>query len=202
MPFDHARYRTIFLANHKAHQPMINDSVATVAPYIGSSPYFKLIGIHHLTPDENRSKRNLYLEVIDLAGNRLNERIYWGWNGQRPNEHPNPVTLDKPANEPAGNISIDAGQVVWAQILSKPSDMIRGVRTNLPDEGSERWNSIGHHSYYAVWLFVDTAAPPAPPPPGGSAYEQLQAEHQRLLNQYQMLQAFCRAFTEAVEDLV
>ena len=103
--------------------------------------------------------------MIDSNGKRLNEEIEWGWEGQKPNQITRPVKLDKPINEPAGNISLDWGQVVWARVKGKSSDKVIGITTNLPDEGPEHWNTIGHFSYFVVWMYYEgrVIAPPVIP---------------------------------------
>lgn len=163
---DHNKYVTQWLANYKTGGAMPNDSKAEVGRVAATGWRFVLLGIHHLTGDENRSKSNLYMLVRDANGNRLNEKIEWGWIGQSPKEIANPVTLDKPNNEPDGNISIGKNQVIWAKVLGKPSDIITGVLTILPDEiepGGQKWNTIGHHSHLACWAWLEGNAPPIPP---------------------------------------
>lgn len=162
MAFDYRAYLNQFLANYKVGT-FTNDSVAKVTRTTETSDFYQLIGIHHLTGDENRGNHNLYMSVVDVSGKRINEKIEWGWEGQKPTEHVNPVVLDKPLNEPDGNISIGKGQIVWADVLGKNSDTISGVTTLLPDEGP--FNTIGHHSYYCAWVWNEgTPVPPAPPP--------------------------------------
>lgn len=155
--FNHQEYLQRFLTEYKAGR-FYNDSEARVER--ASTPCFRLIGVHHLSGYENRGKHNLYMDVVDTAGKRVNERIQWGWVGQRANEVANPVVLDKPLNEPSGNISIGAGQVIWARVLGKSSDTVYNVATLLPDE--DGWNTLGHHSHYAVWMWVDDI-PEVPP---------------------------------------
>lgn len=163
--FNHQQYLHKFLADYNAGQ-FHNNSAAQIERFPGNEAHYHLIGIHHLTPEENRSKHNLYLDVIDPSGKRLPERIEWGWSGQRQNETANPVLLDKPANEPSGNISIGGFQIVWAKVLGKPSDRIWGVTTGLPDEGPNQWNTWGHHSYYCVFMWTEgIKVPPLPTVP-------------------------------------
>lgn len=160
--FDYRVYLNAFLADYRAGR-FTNDSVAQVDRTL-TRPSYRIIGIHHLTGDENRSKRNLFMDVVDATGNRLKEKIEWGWEGQKPGQHPNPVALDKPFNEPAGNISIDWGQKIWARVLGKDSDKVLGVTTQLPDDGP--WNTLGHHSYYIAWVWNEGGvSPPDPPTP-------------------------------------
>lgn len=151
-----------------------NNSVGIILPTI-ARPAFTIIGIHKLTPSENAGNHNLYMDVIDKNGKRLYEKIEWGWLGQRPNERPQPVTLDKPDNEPAGNIVIWGNQTIWAKVLGKTSDSVTNIHTQLADEGPG--NTYGHFSYYVVWMLVDDIIEPIPvPPPDTDDCSDIQAE--------------------------
>lgn len=165
--FNHQQYLDVFLSDYLVGK-FTNDSVAKVHRF-ESYPCFRIIGVHHLTGEENRSKRNLFMCVVNSNGRRLNEKISWGWEGQRPDEKPNPVVLDKPTNEPGGNISIDWGQKIWAEVLGKQSDKIYNVTTQLPDDGP--WNTLGHHSYFCVWMLTGGDSTPPPIEPPGKEYE-------------------------------
>lgn len=173
--FNHRKYLDTFLSNYK-HQIFTNNSVARIERFVDNKPHYHIIGIHKLLPEENKSKHNLYLDVVDIQGKRIPEKIAWGWSGQRENEIANPVILDKPANEPSGNISIGGFQIVWAKVLGKDSDTITNVTTGLPDDGPNQWNTWGHHSYYCVWMWVEStpATPPVPPviTPPSDRYEE------------------------------
>lgn len=125
--------------------------------------YWKVVGVHHLTPDENRSNHHVYVDVLDEAGERItgpNVWIGWTWEGRRDDEPANPVPADKPAAEPAGNIAVFKGQrvSVWVKGTSADaqdkSDRVEGVHTEHPDEplaDGTLWNTIGHHSFYVVF---------------------------------------------------
>lgn len=167
MAFNYLSYLDKFLSDYKAGI-FTNNSVAGVRRVAQIGPHYQLIGIHHLTGNENRSGHQLYMSVVDVAGKRLVERIEWGWTGQRPAEKSPPIVLDKPPSEPQGDLPIFAGQVIWGNILGKASDVITDVTTILPDEiepGGEKWNTIGHHSHYCAWIWNDGEIPPPPPPP-------------------------------------
>ena len=157
--FNQKNYIDVFLANYKNHL-FTNNSVLRIEREL-KMPCYQVIGIHKLTPEQNAGKHNLYLDVIDINGKRIPERIEWGWLGQRQNEIANPVILDKPASEPSGNISLGGFQIVWARVLGKPSDTVSNVTTGLPDEGPG--NTWGHHSYYVAFLWVETGIPVVPP---------------------------------------
>lgn len=129
---------------------------AMVAP---AQRYWRVIGIHHLTPEENQGRHAVYVDVVDEAGNRVhnpNLRLRWGWEGQRPDEQTVPKPLDKPDSEPAANLDLYKGQHLWVQIEGDglPSDRVCNCHTNHADEPGphgETWNSIGHHSFYVLF---------------------------------------------------
>ncbi len=88
-------------------------------------------------------------------------RIGWTWEGRREDEPADPKPLDKPDNEPAGNVDIYGGMhlAVWITGDGLPSDRAENMHTHHPDEPGpqgELWNSIGHHSFDL--LFQRTAA--------------------------------------------
>lgn len=157
--FNHIQYLDAFLSDYKMGR-FSNNSVAQVGrtPVI---PCFRIIGIHKLTPAENDGRHNLFVDVINLSGNRLNVQMDWGWEGRKDSEKITPLNLDKPPGEPAGNFVIWGNQKIWAGVLGKHSDKVLNVHTGLPDEGpGSTW---GHHSYYCVWLWVESGIVPPPP---------------------------------------
>lgn len=125
--------------------------------------YWKVIGVHHLLPDENRSNHNVFLEALDENGQRIKSPIAWAgwtWQGRRDNERADPVPLDKPIGEAAGNIALHDGQIasVWingqARDGKDKSDRVENLDIIHPDEpgpNGEKWNTIGHHSFYVVF---------------------------------------------------
>lgn len=136
------------------------------------SPSWRVIGIHHLTPSENRGKRNLFIDVLDKNGRRVEGAVvHWVWEGMRPEQRPGPLVLNKRPNEIA-DIAMGSGQKVkiW---IDDDSDLAGLFHTGHPDEhgpNGEVWNSIGHHSFLCVFQETGgTTLPPKPepvPPPG------------------------------------
>jgi hypothetical protein len=112
-----------------------------------------------MLPDENRGNHHIYLEALDESGQRVQGPCGWAgwsWEGRRADEPANPVPLDKPDSEPAGNIAMFKGQIVsiWMNGLAgdatDKSDRLENIHTNHPDEplpDGELWNTIGHHSF-------------------------------------------------------
>lgn len=180
MPFVVKRYREQGLADYIAGR-FSNNSTANVERTV-ARPHWAVAIIHHLTGDENRGNRNLFIDAYDMAGKRLYPRIEWGWAGMRPGQEPGPVILDKPDNEAAGNISIGANQLVWARVLGENSDKIFDVTTLLPDE--DKWNTLGHHSHYVLFVKderTDTPPPdPQPPTPDPTGCDELQEKYDEL----------------------
>jgi len=162
----HLNRRAEFLSRLAAADA--NTLVGSAAPYgvrleqqagaVGQL-YWRVVGIHHLTPDENRGRRAVYVDVIDEAGQRVHDpnlRLRWGWEGQRADEHADPKAFDKPDHEPATNVDLHRGQQLWVQIEgdSLPSERVLNCHTDHADEpgpGGETWNSVGHHSFYVVF---------------------------------------------------
>lgn len=140
----------------------------TAAPPTPGGACWRLVGIHHLTPEENRGGHQVFVDVVDERGARIapgQAQVRWGWEGQRPDESAPPKTLDKPAHEPAAVIDLFSGQRVWVEIAGQglPSDRVANLHTGHADEhgpNGEIWNSWGHHSFYL--LFQRRAAQDAP----------------------------------------
>ncbi len=125
--------------------------------------YWRVIGVHHLTPDENQWNHNVYLEALDEAGQRIAAPpawVGWTWENRQPDEEARPQPLDKGAGEPAGNIPLGRGQklAVWiaglGQNAAEKSDRVTNLHSFHPDEKAadgQLLNSVGHHSFYVVF---------------------------------------------------
>lgn len=179
MAFNHQDYIDQFLANPgQFPDPKYGVRLLQPADLVPGETYWQVVGIHHLTPAENRGNRNVFIEALDEAGNRItNPPIWagWTWEGIQDHERADPVPLDKPGSEPAGNISVGSNQEVsvWIRGRSRASndvsDRVEGLHTGHPDEpgpNGENWNSIGHHSFYVVFQRRKKTAggPPITPP--------------------------------------
>jgi len=129
---------------------------------------FQVIGIHHLDQSENRGNHHIFIDVLDSQGKRIqNAIIAWTWQGRK-DKTPLLLTLDKPPNEPAGNIPLQYQQTITLWVWSPNeygSDRVSGIHTRHPDEPPG--NTWGHHSFYIVFQRTDPPPPPLPPTPGG-----------------------------------
>lgn len=146
--------------------------------------------VHHLTPDENRGKNHIYVDVVDSAGQLVRGdalrslRIGWTWEGRRSDEAAPPVTLDKGLDEPAGNVPIYKGMkvTVWlkrdVQRISelerdsqRVSDLVGGLHGMVEDVGSgNTWN---HNSFYII--FRERSAKPVELNPAVPALDEWQS---------------------------
>src|SRR5262245_33761244 len=116
-----------------------------------ATQYWRVVGIHHLTGDENRGNHHAYIDTIDEDGRRINGvRLVLNQDGQRPVF----AVVDKPANEagtnfPLWSTSLANVSVQWPADNPLPSEEVRGIRTEHADE--EVGNTLGHHSFYIVF---------------------------------------------------
>jgi hypothetical protein len=179
MAFEHRLYNGEFLA-HPGRLPLAKYGVRVVRAEVAQGEtYWRVIGVHHLRPEENMSNRNVYFVALDEQGHRIKTPVVWAgwdWEGRQPRQKADPVALDKPDEEPAGNISVGGNQKasVWIKGLSRDaedkSDRVENLHTGHPDEplpDGRLLNTIGHHSFYVVFQRTRAGAtvPPPPPPP-------------------------------------
>jgi len=168
MSLDINHYNALFLDN-----PGQNDATTydvKLHRFIDTSqPYYRCIGIHHLSPDENAGNHHVFLDVLDEQGQRMRQaQIEWTWDGRKLTQPAPPVTINKADTEPGTNIAINWAQNISVSILHQHSDLVLNLHTRHPDESSpdaENGNTRGHHSFYVVFQRQpgdDT--PPVPPP--------------------------------------
>jgi hypothetical protein len=122
---------------------------------------WKVLGVHHLTPDENKGNHNVYIEVLCKQNEREGFRaIHWTWEGRQPNESaPDVFAGQKPLNELV-NIPINVGMVVsvWPHL----GETVLNLRSDHPDE--ETGNTFGHHSFFVCFQEVDADGGQLPEP--------------------------------------
>jgi hypothetical protein len=137
-----------------------------------STPAYQVLGVHHLTPDENRGLHHVFIDVLDEHNQRIpNSIIRWTWADRTQPGLPDPIRLDKPFHE-IGSIEF-FGTII--NIWHEQGQGVAGLSANHPDElgpNGEAWNSFGHHSFLVVFRRVPPGGPPpseppqpAPPPP-------------------------------------
>lgn len=118
--------------------------------------YIAIIGVFHLTGQENDNNSHLYIELIDINGNRIYDHyspieLKWGWDGMGGEQIRStaPVRIDKPLNEPGTNIGITWNQVIYGFGINHiPTDRFKGIHIRYENDGEG--NDRGHHSHYIV----------------------------------------------------
>lgn len=109
--------------------------------------YWKATLVEHLTPEQNRGNHNVFADVLDEHGNRARgvavrvENIN-GVSALMP--------LDKPANEPMGNVPLNKNDTLALSVVDdEPSDRVEGLHSRHPDEAPG--NTLYHHSFHVVF---------------------------------------------------
>lgn len=153
--FDFQGYNQNFISNATG---VLSNSAAGYgvsvrpAPVTTGETYWQVVGIHHLTPEENRSRHNIFVDALDEQGQRIRDlQIGWNWEGN--GDTPAPRRLDKPANEPGCDIPLFDG-VFRLWVVGAPSDEAFGFHYRHADEpatNGELLNTFGHHSFYVVF---------------------------------------------------
>ncbi|CAN5570267.1 hypothetical protein BH10CHL1_BH10CHL1_49170 [soil metagenome] len=146
---------------------------ATVAD---GETFWKVIHVVHLGPAENRGRNNVLIDALDEAGVRCTDsalRIGWSWEGRHDDETAEPKLLDKPINEPAGNVDIYPGQhlQVWIQGDRCPSERVENLHAEHAEERDAEGalgNWPGHHSFHVIFQRTRQFGAPGGSPDGGT----------------------------------
>lgn len=169
-------YNQHFINQFKATGLYWTDAQAynlTVTP-ADSYPCWRLIGVHHLTNQENVGKHHAFCDVLDENGKRVNQARL----AMRQSNGTFFAVIDKPAHEAGTNFPLWSEAVGALSVIEPvlPSDEVQGIRSTWGDEGTG--TTWGHHSFYFVFQKVLTGSTPPPeeppeepdPPPTDPAY--------------------------------
>lgn len=119
--------------------------------------YWRVIGVHHLTPPENGGDHTILVEALDEQGNRIREGKAWAASTFENNaDSPKATKLDKGEADPMGcdfPMGKNATYSVWMvgdrQDARDPSERVVKLHTRHADEAPG--NTIGHHSFYVAF---------------------------------------------------
>jgi len=107
--------------------------------------YWKVIRVHHLTPEENQGRHHIFIDALDEEGLRLyGAKALIEWDGGSET-----LVIDKPASEPGTNLPMWKWQICTASMLDLPSDRVENLRTDHPDEAPG--NTLFHHSFEIIF---------------------------------------------------
>ncbi len=117
--------------------------------------YWKIVRIHHLTPNENNGNHNLFVNVLRNGQPARDVCVAIKWT--EASDTQDIIPLDKPwPAEPMGNAPLWKGQVVSAWVKDVlASDVVCNVHTAHPDEPPG--NTLYHHSFLVEWQLVTKA---------------------------------------------
>lgn len=154
--FDHRSWTARFI-----REPGYNDAhhLGVTIHALSTPSRWRILGVHHLTGDENRGNHHIFCEVIDEKGARIKGvKLEMEQQGQAPVY----AIVDKPANEPGGNFPL-WGAMPARVSMAAGGDSAAGLRIDHISDGPG--NSLGHNSFYIVFQRVAETPPPEPPGP-------------------------------------
>jgi hypothetical protein len=108
--------------------------------------YWKVIRVHHLTPEENGGRHHIFLDAVNGSDERLYGTlftIFWDGGGDT-------VTIEKQPPEAGANFPMWKWQVCSVEGMGAPSDRVINLRTDHPDEAPG--NTLFHHSFAITYL--------------------------------------------------
>ncbi len=122
---------------------------------------FRVLRVHHLTPEENRGNHHIYVEVLDEDGRRIpGAQVRISWEGGS-----RVFTVDARPQRPGVAFAMDRWGVYEVDVLGAPSARVVGITAGHPDEGPG--NPEFRHSFLIVFQRERVAVPEAitPVPP-------------------------------------
>ena len=119
---------------------------------------WRCVLIHEMSDDEEQGSHNVYVDLIDNDGRRLQPTpavaIEYGWDGMQSNEKPPFAPLEKQSPEPLANVPIYRGQRLWVGVKDAIGSDIAQNFTSDPD---------GHQSFYVVFQRQSKGVEPQKP---------------------------------------
>ncbi len=108
--------------------------------------YWKVIRVHHLTPEENNGRHHIFLDAVNEASERLYGAMFTIlWDGGS-----DTVTIEQQPPEAGANFPMWKWQVCSVEGVGAPSDRVINLRTDHPDEAPG--NTLFHHSFAITYL--------------------------------------------------
>lgn len=122
--------------------------------------YWRVIGVHHLSPAENEGNHTILVEALDEEGNRIRGTRNWAASTfENSTAAPKVSPLDKKDYDPAGcdfPMFKEATYSAWIKghgdkpdLANDPSERVEKLHTRHADEAPG--NTSGHHSFYVVF---------------------------------------------------
>jgi len=125
---------------------------------------FRVLGIHHLSGEENRGKYHCYVSALNEDGLRMPDALFhFGYGDYLHVGNENKQGEAQDAFPMWGNVGNN--YFVSAGLDGTPrGDTVTGLGTQHPDS-IDKGNTIGHHSFFIVFGVGEKKTPPIDPPP-------------------------------------
>lgn len=125
-----------------------------------AQPHWRCIGVHHLTGAEGMGNHNVFADILDENGVRINGAHLIATNNDLPSFL---VRIDKPPNEPGTNFPMFKNDTYRVAVhrpddAPLPSDRVLNLHTRHPDE--DPGATLFHHSFLVVFWKTGGVAPP------------------------------------------
>lgn len=133
--------------------------------------YWHAVKVHHLTPEQNQSRNELILDLLDQSG----DRVFGGRLRITAGDETREVTVEQPPDEAGPTLPLERDKRYTVQALGLPgesltSDTVVGIRTDHPDEAPG--NELFRHSFAVTFQRATAGAEqPATPTPGEESDE-------------------------------
>lgn len=114
-------------------------------------PHWRVIGVHHLTGPENMGNHNVFCDILDEEGHRIQGAHLLATNNNLPSSL---IKIDKPPHEPGTNFPVFKNDTYTVAVHGPdhaplPSERVINLHTRHPDE--ESGNTLFHHSFFVVF---------------------------------------------------
>ncbi len=137
--------------------------------------YWRVLHVHHLSPEENRGERAIYIEVLDEEGRRVPNVSVRVRDLRGETVH----TLDPNEKRPGLRLEMDEWSIYEVEVEGLPSEKVLGLSTTHPKEG--KGNPENRHSFLVVWQRVTHTRPAVETPtaaPEGRGEGEAVREHE------------------------
>ncbi len=150
--------------NNAANMLSLDDPPYQVIIKPIENPIWRVLGVHHLSPEENQGNHHVLLRALCKQGDQDGFRaMNWTWQGRQLDGPAPPVYGAMKGPDELVDLPLNPGMIV--SVWTQGSGMVVGLSSNHPDEGPG--NTVGHHSFFVCFEEIDSEEPEDPPPDPG-----------------------------------
>lgn len=135
---------------------------------VDATVYYKLVAVYHLSPEENKGKHVIFIDILDENNEWIQDRsnlsIDWGWFGQNESENAPNRPFEKRPPEFGAQVDLSKGAVTWVRVddvTGIPSESVYGLHSDF--ENRPQWNTWGHNSFIVLFKLVKQSVDPVDP---------------------------------------